>query len=56
MKPFKSPRTQSSFHDIVHESLVDKKHLLSKLNQILDWSFIEDECRPLQPGSGDCPA
>jgi len=45
MKPFKSPRTQGSFHDIVYENLIDRNHLLYKLNQLIDWSFIEEECR-----------
>ena len=45
MKPFKSARTQNSFFDLVYENLVDQSHLLYKLNQLIDWSFVEEECR-----------
>ena len=45
MKPFKSTRTQNSFFDLVYENLIDTNHLLNKLNQLIDWSFIEEECR-----------
>jgi len=52
MKPFKSIRTQSSFYDSVYENLVKPEHLLFKLNDIVDWSFIEEECRPFYSDMG----
>jgi len=45
MKPFKSVRSQSSFYDRVYDNLVKPAHLLFKLNRLIDWSFIEEECR-----------
>jgi len=46
MKPFKSLRSQLSFYDTIYDDLIPKDHLLYKLNQVIDWAFIEDECRP----------
>ena len=46
MKPFKSARSQLSFYDAVYDNLIPQDHLLYKLNQLIDWNFIEEECRP----------
>jgi len=45
MKPFKSTRTQKSFFDTqIYDRLIPQDHLLVKLNNIIDFSFIEEEC------------
>jgi len=46
MKPFKSQRTQKSFFDTqIYDRLIPQDHILVRLNRIIDWSFLEEECR-----------
>lgn len=46
MAIFKPQRTQKSFFDAqIYDRLIPKDHLLVRLNRIIDWSFIEAECR-----------
>jgi transposase, IS5 family len=53
MSLFKPQRTQRSFLDTdVYDRLIPKDHLLVKLNQKMDWSFIEDACRPFYQERG----
>jgi IS5 family transposase len=53
MALFKPQRTQRSFLDAtVYDRLIPKDHLLVKLNQKLDWSFIEEVCRPFYQDRG----
>ena len=45
MKPFKNQRIQKSFFDSqIYDRLIPQDHLLVKLNEIIDFSFIEEEC------------
>ena len=45
MKPFKLTRTQKSFFDTqIYDRLIPQDHFLVKLNNIIDFSFIEEEC------------
>jgi IS5 family transposase len=53
MSLFKPQRTQRSFLDAtVYDRLIPKDHLLVKLNQKLDWSFIEEASRPFYQERG----
>lgn len=53
MSLFKPQRTQRTFMDAtVYDRLIPKDHLLVKLNQKMDWSFIEDACRPFYQERG----
>lgn len=53
MALFKSRRTQRSFMDAtVYDRLIPKDHLLVKLDQKMDWSFIEEACRPFYQERG----
>lgn len=46
MALFKPQRTQKSFFDTqIYDRLIPKDHLLVRLNRVIDWSFIEEECR-----------
>jgi IS5 family transposase len=53
MSLFKPQRTQRTFLDAtVYDRLIPPDHLLVKLNQQLDWSFIEEACRPFYQERG----
>ena len=53
MAPFKSRRTQRSFMDAtVYDRLIPKDHLLVRLDQKIDWSFLEEACRPFYQERG----
>ncbi len=47
MALFKAQRKQRSFFDeAIYDRLIPQDHLLIRLNQTIDWSFIEAACRP----------
>jgi transposase len=47
MALFKPRRTQRTFMDeAVYDRLIPQDHLLVRLDQKLDWSFLEEACRP----------
>jgi len=53
MALFKPQRKQRSFFDAqIYDRLIPKDHFLVKLNRVIDWSFIEDECRPFYQRRG----
>ena len=53
MALFKSQRTQRTFMDeTVYDRLIPRDHLLVKLNQAMDWSFIEEACKPFYQNRG----
>lgn len=53
MSLFKAQRIQRTFMDAtVYDRLIPNDHLLVKLNQKMDWSFIEEACRPFYQERG----
>ncbi len=53
MALFKPQRIQQSFFDVqIYDRLIPKDHLLVRLNQAVDWSFIEEETRNFYQRSG----
>ena len=46
MQPFKTNRTQKSFFDSqIYDRLIPRDHILVRLNDTIDFSFVEEECR-----------
>jgi len=53
MSLFKAQRQQRSFFDVaVYDRLIPQDHLLIRLQRTIDWSFIEDACRPFYQKRG----
>lgn len=54
MSLFKPLRTQRTFMDAtVYDKLIPVDHLLVKLERKLDWTFIEEACRPFYQKTGE---
>jgi IS5 family transposase len=53
MAIFKPQRIQKSFFDTqIYDRLIPKDHILVRLNQTIDWSFIEEETRNFYQRTG----